>query len=193
MTQTHFTADTHFGHGLTTRPFATVDDHDEHLIEQINAHVMWNDRLFVLGDFCWRAGESYLRRIRCKHVHLLIGNHDKMSHARLFKTCEHAAEIRIDNQKLWLSHYAHAYWPASHRGSIHLYGHNHNAYEAILDTSFPGRRSMDACVENAFEIFGEWRPFAQQEIFDLMLPRPGHHPSPPWRKNDVHEPPAIAA
>lgn len=172
--QTYFTADPHLGHTLTIRPFSP-EDWDEHFIEQTNKVVQWDDRLFVLGDFAWRAGESYLRRIRCKNVHLIIGNHDKMSIARLFKTCEDVAEIRLGDQKIWLSHYAHAYWPASHRGSIHLYGHNHGRYEDILDLAFPGRRAMDVCPDRAFELFGEWRPFSQDEILTRLLARPGHH------------------
>lgn len=181
--KTFFTADTHFGHSLTTRGYDNVEDADESLMHCINVTVGGTDRLFILGDFAWRSAQSYLEKIRCRNVHLTWGNHDKRSFSRLFKTVAEVTELKFGEQKVWLSHYAHAYWPASHRGSVHLYGHNHDGYEAVLDAAFPGRRSMDCSVDTAYRLLGEHRPFEVTEIFDLLSGRPGHHPMPAWREH----------
>lgn len=174
----YFTADPHYGWGLTTRGFSTPEEHDEELLDQTNSLVQWNDRLFILGDFAKRAADSYRKKIRCLNVHLVWGNHDKNSYASQFKSVQDVCEIKIGEHYCWLSHYAHAYWPRSHRGSLHLYGHNHSRYEAILDAAFPGRRSMDCCVDQAKKLYGGLRPFSSDEILEQLLVRPGHdHPS----------------
>lgn len=172
---THFTADPHYGHLLTFRPFQTDLEQDYALIEETNRAVAWNDRLFILGDFAKRSADSYLKRIVCQNVHLIWGNHDKASYSRLFKSVADVTELKIQGHKIWLSHYAHAYWPSSHRGSLHLYGHTHDQEESALDAAFSGRRSMDCSVDTAYRLLGAYRPFSEDEILQFLLVRPGHH------------------
>lgn len=181
---THFMADPHFGHLLTVRNFSSDLEQDECLIEEINRAVPWNDRLFILGDFAKRSADSYLSRIHCRNVNLIWGNHDKGSFSRIFKTVADVTELKIQGHKFWLSHYAHAYWPASHRGSIHLYGHNHDQEEEVLDAAFPGRRSADCSVDSAYRLFGSYRPFNENEVLSMMLPRPGHKHSMTRKSNE---------
>jgi len=83
-------------------------------------------------------------------------------------------DTKVNGQRCWLSHYPHAYWPASHKGSFHLYGHTHDQREATLDAVFPGRRSHDAGLDTAFRRFGVHRPFTEMEVFDYLINRPGH-------------------
>src|SRR5258706_15269140 len=56
MPDTWFTADFHFGHAnivrYCNRPFATVDEMDQAILERLNASVKINDMLYFLGDFC---------------------------------------------------------------------------------------------------------------------------------------------
>jgi calcineurin-like phosphoesterase family protein len=179
---TFFTADLHLDHEnilkITDRPFTSVLDHDEHVLENINRLVGRTDRLFVLGDVAWHSIGNHIDRIVCKDIHLVWGNHDRANFGKKFKTAEDVAEIKIgakpNEHKVWLSHYAHAYWPCSHRGSFHLYGHTHRQREETLDTLFPGRRSMDVGVDNARHLLGEMRPFSEHEIIEILGSRPGH-------------------
>ena len=59
---------------------------------------------------------------------------------------------------------------------MHVYGHMHNQREAHLDAIWPDRRSMDVSPDTAFAKFGEWRPFADHEIYDILSSRKGHDP-----------------
>lgn len=176
--KTCFTADDHFQHegvlAMSARRFSSIEEHDDHLLDQINQTVQWNDRLFMLGDVCWRAFDSYIKKIKCRNIHLIWGNHDKASFSKCVKTAEKHDVIQIQGHKVFLHHYPAAYWPASHYGSLHLYGHMHRQREATLDAAFTGRRSMDVGVDNAKHLLGEYRPFTEDEVLEILLKRPGH-------------------
>ena len=50
----YFTADTHFGHNnviqFCDRPFASVEEMDEAMIQNWNERVTGNDTVYILGD-----------------------------------------------------------------------------------------------------------------------------------------------
>ncbi|MCA9282233.1 MAG: metallophosphoesterase, partial [Phycisphaerales bacterium] len=78
----YFTADTHFGHANiikhSRRPFASVEEMDAAIIDDINSLVAPHDWLYHLGDFSFRGGNpaAYRARIRCRNMVLVLGNHD---------------------------------------------------------------------------------------------------------------------
>lgn len=175
-----FIADTHFNHENVLRCsprgklFKSGSEHDVAVLKGINAHVNEDDELYILGDVAWTAETSWVSKIRCKYIHHIIGNHDRPSYGKLFTSTSDVREIKIGELKCFLSHYPHAFWPSSHHGSLHLYGHCHAQREETLDKAFPGRRSMDVGVDNALRILGEIRPFTENEILYLLAGRPGH-------------------
>lgn len=57
-------------------------------------------------------------------------------------------------------------WNKNHKGSIHLYGHSHANAEHTING-----KSMDVGIDNAFKIFGEYRPFGFSEILHLLKDR----------------------
>lgn len=75
--------DTHFGHTNIIkfegdfRPFATIQEHDEALVERWNSVVCPQDTVWHLGDVCfgmqnlWRVGKLN------GHKKLVMGNHDR--------------------------------------------------------------------------------------------------------------------
>src|SRR5580704_742356 len=84
MPNTWFTADFHLGHTniirYCSRPFATVEEMDQAIVERLNASVKPNDVLYFLGDFCMGNQirvRAYRRRIECKKIFAVPGNHDK--------------------------------------------------------------------------------------------------------------------
>jgi calcineurin-like phosphoesterase family protein len=127
-----FTADTHFGHTnvikYCQRPFSSVQEMDDVLIENWNKTVSKTDRIYHLGDFCFHTSQmakKYFHALNgCKF--LVKGNHDRTPATKLpWVEIYDTKEIKIDDQPVWLSHYAHRVWNKSHHGSIHLYGHSH--------------------------------------------------------------------
>lgn len=181
--KTHFTSDTHFEHekfyklfGERTRPFG-CDEWNEMFLDQINSRVGRNDRLFILGDFAWKRPGYWRQQIKCRQVILILGNHDSEAKCRrVFGGNLHDTRVvkKVGVQPIFLSHYPHAFWPASHHGSLHLYGHCHNQREATLDAIWPWRRSMDVSPDSAYQLIGEWRPFSAEEIIERLMARRGH-------------------
>ncbi len=77
-----FTSDTHFGHTnilqyeAENRPFKTVEEMNEYLIQMWNNVVRPNDTVYHLGDFCFGlANLQYASRLKGKK-RLVLGNHD---------------------------------------------------------------------------------------------------------------------
>lgn len=163
-----------------------VEAMDDDLINNINNFVGEDDILYHLGDFCFapkdsyfRVAANYRRRINCREVHFIFGNHDGFEIGKLFSTAFNLNEIRVHGTKFILCHYALAVWNGSHRGSIQLYGHSHSNLEGWIDKAMPGHRSMDVGVDNAYKILGMYRPFSIEEIIKIMDSRKGfssdHH------------------
>lgn len=76
-----YIADTHFGHEsilkLCKRPFSTVEEMNEAIVENWNARVKGNDKVYILGDMFYKATgvKDILTRLKGKK-HLILGNHD---------------------------------------------------------------------------------------------------------------------
>lgn len=191
----YFTADTHLGdialcagmmrldtsrdpaHAMITES----DHHDRMILDNINRTVGREDTLFILGDFCNKDPQGYRKRIECRNILIVLGNHDKPNvMASAFGECKYQRNCSIQNplrdqkMRLHLSHYPTAFWNGSHRGAGHLYGHVHGQREAYLDDLEPQRRALDVGVDNAYAVLGEYRPFTEYEVFEYMSRRQGH-------------------
>jgi len=131
-----FTSDTHFKHinilRHDGRPFSSIEEHDEALINNWNAVVLPGDVVYHLGDFGWMrtTQETNLYLARLHGVKFLIrGNHD---HAPIRKASGWTKvvpylEIAERGQKIVLFHYRMVVWNASHHGSWALHGHSHGS------------------------------------------------------------------
>ncbi len=178
-----FIADIHAGHsrvliGPRGDAFPTLDLWHEHIFGEINRLVGKSDTLYLLGDFCMKDAPLWRNKIKCGDVWLIIGNHDPSP-----AQCELAFgkgkarltyETKILDQPCFLSHYPHAFWPKSHRGSAHLFGHVHGQRDDTLDEWMPGRRSMDVSPETIFRKIGRWGPINEQEVYNLLSVKSGH-------------------
>jgi calcineurin-like phosphoesterase family protein len=92
-----FTSDTHYNHknicrGVSnwkdingnvpinqTRNFQSLEEMNDNIVNAINSKVKENDILFHLGD--WSFGGinniyEFRKKIKCKNIHLILGNHD---------------------------------------------------------------------------------------------------------------------
>jgi len=181
---TFYTADPHYNHDaviqFVPRKFRTVTDMDETLLHETNSIVGKDDRLVVVGDAAFSTVEAFRKlraKIICRNVWLIWGNHDRPGYGDACSESYDTYEFRSKcaNYRIFASHYPHAIWPSSHRGSLHVYGHCHGQREEWLDEIMPGRRSMDVGVDTAYRILGAYRPFRETEVIDILGSRPGHH------------------
>lgn len=163
---TYLTADTHFGHASIisncNRPFASVEEMDEALIERWNAVVHPRDTVWHLGDFGF-GDEARIAKIF--HAlngtkRLVLGNHDIDKKGKVVKalgrlpwaSIAHAAEITNDGQRVSLGHYAGLTWSCEHHGAYQAFGHSHGRLLGL-----PG--SVDVGVDAQ-----DYRPISVEEF-----------------------------
>ena len=130
----YITADQHFGHlriiDYCKRPFSSVEEMDETMIERWNAVVRKTDDVYHLGDICFRQSREQVDRLLSRlkgNIHLIQGNHDSgsLKNVKRFVSFQQIKRIKVGDQPVVLCHYPMRSWPASCHGSWHLYGHCH--------------------------------------------------------------------
>jgi calcineurin-like phosphoesterase family protein len=160
-----FTADTHFGHKniveFCQRPFSSVAEMDNALIDNWNAVVAQDDTVYHLGDFTLSGVPAILREYVGAlngSIKIVPGGHDYrwlkvygdgiVPVSRSGYDLEvlpplYSLEIDIGSKYplvVVLCHYAMRVFDRSHYGAYHLYGHSHG--------TLPGLgRSMDVGVD----------------------------------------------
>ena len=143
------TSDTHFGHAniikYCNRPYSSVGQMDTGLIVNINSLVAPEDTLIHGGDFCFGNYDSIInfrKRINCRHIHLVLGNHDRMIKANrfrlvnVFEAVEEYKVIKIGEKIYIINHYpinierdrdkqAHMLKLVENCDAKYLFGHTH--------------------------------------------------------------------
>lgn len=92
MSNIYFVSDTHYNHlnlclgvsnwddkELSCRKFQTLEEMNELIVKNINDVVKADDILYHLGDWSFGGIESiwkFRKRINCKNIYLVPGNHD---------------------------------------------------------------------------------------------------------------------
>ena len=108
-----FVSDTHFNDdrfNLFYRPFKTVQEQDDYLVEKWNSVVGVNDEVFHIGDFATTdKGLDVVKRLNGK-IHLVMGNYDDprpMSKLKkLFASVVVNADLKLKNgEMIHLNHY----------------------------------------------------------------------------------------
>ena len=165
--------------GLRGESFSSVPEWSDFILDAINSKIKKSDHIYLLGDICRDNLHKWRMRFHTGQLWLIRGNHDPLP-----TVCRNVfggqyrdvMEIKFGDSSAWLSHYAHAFWPKSHYGAYHFYGHNHSQRESTLDQWMPQRRSMDVCPESIYAATGEWGPISEQTLLDLLSARKGHDP-----------------
>lgn len=139
----YFIADQHFGHQniikFDNRPFTSVEEMNETMIERWNARVKPEDTVCVLGDMFWclpKDALPMLRRLKGRK-RLILGNHDHhfitTETRKHFEVVKDIDELYVDSKHhVFMCHYPLAAWKHQMGGSIHLYGHVHVTKENDL-------------------------------------------------------------
>lgn len=133
----YFIADTHFGHRIAhiafSRPFRSITEMDNALVDNWNNSVLPDDDVYIAGDFALCNPEYAAEIISrlCGRKHLAVGNHDKdWLTPELRDTFEEVApflECEVDGKEAVVCHYPMLEWPGSRHGAFLIYGHIHNA------------------------------------------------------------------
>lgn len=183
---TEWDLDDHGGH-LSVRDFETPEQMNETIIANINKMVGEDDYLVSLGDWSFKSVDEIYgnrKKINCKNIIHILGNHcekiaanrelpnwtaesDRKQYAQqCFKSVHEYLELTVSGshngkQTYNLFHFPMVVWNKGHHDRVHLFGHVHGSYEGE-------GRSLDVGIDNAFKLYGEYRPFSQEDISKYM-------------------------
>ena len=180
------------GINYDNRPFATVEEMNNCILEKWNAKINNSDTVFILGDIALRGRNDALvalvSQLRGRKI-LIKGNHDDLSDYRYAKLFEEICDYKELTEsfkgkayKLCLMHYPILMWNGQHKGTILLYAHTHNSVEdgffqkciaEINDSKELGLRrhggqSARAINVGAMKPYMDYEPRTLQEIFERM-------------------------
>lgn len=153
MSTTFLISDTHFGHsnildfkqanGEPVRPFKSVVEMDETMIENWNRVVKPEDKIYHLGDVAFKVATlRTLERLNGRKV-LIKGNHDTLKPSQYAKYFYDVRGYHIMDKCL-LSHIPiHPSSMSRWRRNIH--GHLHN--NLVMLDGQPDERYINVCVE----------------------------------------------
>lgn len=178
-----FTSDTHFGHQnilrFCERPFVSVEEMDNTIIERWNLKVGKDDIVFHLGDFAFATNKRWQELISLLNgkIYLILGNHDITRWPgtytmQLFDRVENQMMLKIDNKyKVYLNHFPFLCYDGTYRNpedcTIQLHGHVHERAGGIgkddqrLQYRFPYQ--YDVGVDN-----NNFYPVSWEEILKII-------------------------
>lgn len=158
----YFTSDLHLGHEniikLCNRPFSSVEEMDNFLIESFNRKVKKGDTVYILGDLIWENAdaEKYLKKLNGKKI-LITGNHDskwlnKGDYKSYFELITPYLEINSNGHLITLCHYPMLEWKNSRKeGSSKLgylvYGHVHSNVRELYNPLYQMENALNAGVD----------------------------------------------
>lgn len=148
----YFISDTHFHHTniieYCDRPFSSIEEMNEYLIEKWNSKVDPGDHIYHIGDIALcrpKKLKKILDRLNGK-IHLIRGNHEgtalkcseyfewikdhyvlNLNHWSWFKDC---------NIQVVMMHYPIEAWYNCHYGTIHVHGHVHSGNVQTMKNRF---------------------------------------------------------
>jgi calcineurin-like phosphoesterase family protein len=137
----YFTADLHLGHKniirFCDRPFQSVMEMDETIIDNWNSKISGDDTVYVDGDFAYNSTMEYSSELNGL-ICLIPGSHDKFKSSdylidnvhiirdHIYQIPDSGLKDEYGNDRLIvLCHYSMRSWNKSHYASYHLFGHHH--------------------------------------------------------------------
>lgn len=134
----YFIADTHFKHEnilrFSKRPFGTIEEHDQTLIDNWNTTVSETDEVYILGDLTLSHKGSDANQLLSQlngKKYLIKGNHEKYLEDPEFDQSQYEwikdyYTFDYSGVKFVLFHYPILEWDGFFKKSVQLYGHVHN-------------------------------------------------------------------
>lgn len=128
-------ADTHFNHKniikYCNRPFSSIEEMNETIIENWNKVVKNSDRVFVLGDFCLAGKDKIIEtgsRLNGRKT-LILGNHDSAS----LRVYYEAGFEMVSKHTLFLDGFLLSHYPIPDCRFYNIHGHIHNESIEVID------------------------------------------------------------
>jgi calcineurin-like phosphoesterase family protein len=154
----YFTSDLHFYHENVikhaNRPFSSMEEMNQVLINNWNKKVSTSDEIYILGDITMK-GSTYTKGVLEQlngRKYLIKGNHDRFADQETFDKgafvwIKDYYELNYQNERFILFHYPIEEWNHFFRGSIHLHGHQHNLADYNYQNLERGLRRFDVGVD----------------------------------------------
>ena len=127
--QIFMTSDLHMGHdkirGYCNRPFKTVEEMDETIINNFNAKVKQDDTVYLLGDVSFQP-DRYIDKLNGYKI-LVMGNHDHKKYNELYDEVYEACYfMKIGKYMCELNHYPYYY---NNNVDFVIHGHIHELFK----------------------------------------------------------------
>lgn len=152
-----FSADLHISHGSILflgkgRPFKSVQEMNETIINNWNSKICPNDTVYYLGDLYLDGKAKTAGKYREIYdslngkIHFILGNHDcenAINEAGCFESVSNYKELKVSKKKLIvMMHYPLYSWKWSSKNfSSAIHGHTHN------DLNLWPKRILDVGVD----------------------------------------------
>lgn len=130
-------ADFHLDHANvikhSNRPYETVEQMNEALVENWNKKVSKKDTTIIIGDFAWKNHGHWISALNGKKI-LVLGSHDKMNkkYLQCFTDVKMIYYFTIKDRPFVASHCCQRIWEKCHYGSVHVHGHCFDEETEIL-------------------------------------------------------------
>jgi calcineurin-like phosphoesterase family protein len=146
-----FTSDQHLFHDKVikrqNRPFASLNEMHDVIIDRWNTNIAPTDTVYVLGDFAYANNTTPTELLDVFKTlngtkHLVVGNHDEQHRGVLrlpWESIGHYAAIKTGNPNhRWVTacHYAMETWRGMSTGSLMLHGHSHGTLKRPIPYRF---------------------------------------------------------
>ena len=137
-----FTSDLHFDHEniikLCNRPYKSIYEMNESLIDNWNNTVNKSDTVYILGDITMGKSknkiDSILSRLNGTKI-VIKGNHDKENIAN-YTYLEESFIVDNESYKFVMFHYPIEDWNGKYRNAIHLHGHSHSEKKSNMKNRY---------------------------------------------------------
>lgn len=163
-------SDTHFGHenilsfknndGSHVRNFSSVEEMDEHMVEQWNKVVEPSDIVYHLGDVYFGKGWKHLDRLKGRK-RLVLGNHDNPKNEHIQKTFQKIMVWRMFPEYNALLTHVPTHISSMYKTKYNLHGHVHrnslpeeeyvNCSVEVLDFTPTPIDSIIPCLDSSTE------------------------------------------
>jgi calcineurin-like phosphoesterase family protein len=173
MTNTFFASDHHFGHanilnflrsdGSPLRSFASIEDHDEHLIAQHNSVVRDKDTCWFLGDVVINRRFLHLISRLNGRKRLVLGNHDIFKNKDYYNAGFEDLHAFRKFDKFACTHIP-VHEDSLGRWGVNVHGHVHANRVMIMHNGQRTTKSDSRYVPVCMEHLNDYVPIALEDL-----------------------------